>query len=482
MRPKLLKNFLTVFCFWWIATTLWWSFSSPEVNLAALVAIKQLLPFLPIAPPSKLSILNAWQVQLDVFLYWSIPVIIVATLAGLIGAGLVFFYAWQTARARSERETGAGEFRGISQTVGVLPSPEQLPKDDIDLGADDNELLGKVNELERRLLCDVLGTISAHPGAYPGPGITVSLLEHTLNLTGKALTARRNPGLAAVVAAANELGNITAYKKDSAGDWVPAKPHGRESARILSMLDSWGALPLLERNAVLMAVKYYANPREMPEPDGDMNTYRLARDILTAASGAQSEAVIEQKQRTLEKSELPDLLFDAFLKALPQLSFQSRGLPKGVAAVAWKIGSRVYLLEIKLRETVMAKLPEQIRGALAASGAERQRLQPFTAELLKALKGNGWLVQEINGTRLDAKEALWNIKAGKLDFKGVIVIDVPAEFMSRLPADDSMYEISVMGPLFSSAGSSMNLKAEDLLGSVLRPGPNGVRKSEPGPE
>jgi hypothetical protein len=483
MRPKLLKSFIVVVIFWMFATTFYWSLSKPEVNLHALQALKSMLPFLPFTvSATDTGILSSLGVQLKVLGYWTLPVLVLSLVSGLVGYGIVWKMARRTSQERTDRETGHGNFRGVTLTLGVLPTPKPLPRHDIDLGADDNEMLGRVTEKERRLLCDILGTISAATDAYPGEGITVPLLDHTLNLAAKALTARRNPGLSAIVAAAHELGKLTAYRKGDNGEWTATKNHDREASRILGTLDSWAALPQLDRDSVLMAVKFHSNARSIPDLNGDPNVYRFARELLTVADDVQTEAVTEEKQRTLEKTELPDVIFDSFVRALPSLSFQSRGLPKGVQAVAWKVGSRVYMLEIKLRETVLAKMPADVRGALVPNGKERQRVQPFTQELLKALETRGWLVRKIDDTKIEAKDALWNIKAGKLDFKGVIVIEVPKEFLPSLPSEDSMYEVSVTGPLFtsssnhghnggsgSSSGAPMGLSKNDLLGSVLKP-------------
>lgn len=482
MRPKLLKSFVVVLTFWMLATTLYWSLQRPEVNLDALRALKALMPFLSLqVPQGSASILESLGVQLTVLGYWTLPMLVLAALSALVGYGLVWKRARLTSHERSAREKGSGNFRGVTLTLGELPTPAVLPRDEIDLGADDDEALGRLTERERRLLCDILGTISAAPDAYSGPGITVPLLEHTLNLTAKALQHRRYPGLSALVAAAHELGKLTAYKPvknekgEFSGEWTSVKNHDREAARILGSLDSWNALPLLDRSAVMMAVKFHSTPRTIPDLNGDPNVYRLARELLTVADDVQTEAVTEEKQKTLEKTELPDVIFESFAKALPSLSFQSRGLPKGVQAVAWKIGSRVYMLEIKLRETVMAKMPADVRGALAPNAKDKQRLQPFTLELLKALETRGWLVRQVGEHKVDVKEALWNVKAGKLDFKGVIVVDVPKEFLGQLPSDDSMYEVSVTGPLFTGGGHSggertgagaaaaMGLSKNDLL-------------------
>ena len=531
MRPKLLQSFIVVLLFWLVASTVWWSFQRPAFVLSYLVRLDGMLPFLSIEVPTEATIMGSIGVQLKVLTFWTLPMAVLTFISGAIGYGLIWQKARSTSSARTMRESGSGAYRGITVTMGELPLPHPLPKDEIDLGADD-ESLACLNDRERLLLADVLGTISAHPDAYAGDGVRESLLEHTLNIASRALTATNNPGLTAIVAAAHEMGKITGYRKDKDGGWVVHKAQDKEGARILGMITSWYAMPTSERDALLMAVKYYSSPRFLPEINGNAQTYKLARELLAtaeafaapapapaaapapvatpAAAPAQAQPVAQPvappapvrppmaapapvaapavahvpafvaanapvATNTLGRTadDLPDSIFDALLRALPSLSFQNRGLPKGVAAVAWKQGPRVYLLEIKLRETVMAKLSADVRASLTASAKERSRLQPFTVELLKALDSRGWLVKKINDVRVETKDAVWNIKAGKLDFKGVIVVDVPVEYMTQLPKDDSMYDVLVTGPLFTQSGGGggggMNVTKQDLMGSVLRP-------------
>lgn len=468
MRPKLLKSFITVALFWFVATTLYWSMANPQTQWEALNNLKHAFPFLPFEVPKTASVLGSLSVQVAVVKFWTIPVLAVTALMCLLGWGAVWALTYRKHQERAGREKGTGNFRGMKITLGALPTPLALPRDELDLSSADSEALDRLTEKEKRLLGDVLGIASAHPDAFSGEGNGASLLEHMLNVSSKALERQRYPGLSAIVAAAHELGKITAWTRGESGEWVETKNQDREAAKHLTGLDSWWALEKESRLALMLAVKYHSNPRQLPDVDGEHRIYRLARDLLDNASEAQVEAVVEEKQKTLEKHELPDVLFDAFIRALPTLSFQSFGMPKNVPAVAWKVGTRVYMLEIKLRETVMARLSQDVRGALTSTGKDRSKLAPFTLELLKSLDAKGWLVREIGQMKLDTKEALWNIKAGKLEFKGVIVIEVPPEHLEMLPAQDSAYAVSVLGPLFQQPGS-VAISKNDLLGDVLRP-------------
>lgn len=468
MRPKLLKSFITVALFWFVATTLYWSFADPRKNWEALANLAHAFPFLHLSVPTTSTVVGALGMQATVIKYWTLPVLALTVLSCLIGWGTVWALSHRKFQDRAKREKGSGDFRGMTVTLGALPVPQGLPREDVDLSSADDESLARLTEKEKQLLSEVFGIAMAHPDSFSGEGNGASLLTHMVNVASKALERQRYPGLSAIVAAAHELGKITAWQKGENGEWEEVKSQDREAAKMLTSLDSWWALDKESRLGLMLAVKYHSNPRNLPDVDGEHRIYRLARDLLDNASEAQVEAVVEEKQKTLEKHELPDVLFDAFIRALPTLSFQSFGMPKNVPAVAWKQGNRVYMLEIKLRETVMARLSQEVRGALTTSGKDRSKLAPFTLELLKSLASKGWLVREIGQMKLDTKEALWNIKAGKLEFKGVIVIEVPPEHLEMLPGADSAYAVTVLGPLFQQPGS-VTISKSDLLGDVLRP-------------
>lgn len=429
---------------------------------------------MPIEVPKDPAILESLSVQKKVFTYWTLPVLVAAFLSGLSGYGLAWLSAKRVADERKSREEGTGNYRGVHLTLGVLPEPVGWPCDEINLGAGDTGVLAKMTPGEKSALEQILGVISAHPDAYAGEGVSGTLMDYALQVADKALQAPRRPGLSAIVAAAHELGKITAFVRNGDGEWVQKKRQDLEAAKILGTLSEWFALPAVDKTAVLMAVKYHSVPKSLPEPESDSAAQRLAKELLSNVEESSAEVLVQEKQKTIEKTftnpstELPDVIFDAFMQALPLLSFQNRGLPKGVAAVAWKVGSRVYLLEIKLRETITAKMHVEIRGALTPNAKDRARLQPFTLELLKALHAKGWLVTKIDDAKVDPREALWNVKAGKLEFKGVIIVDIPKEYLSQLPSDDSMYDIQVTGTLFNS-NAGAQVSKQDLMGSILRP-------------
>lgn len=477
MRPKLLKSFIFVVVFWFAVTSIYWS-AQADTSIAfnAVERVSRLIPDMLDSPHEfSRSIFSAIFVQKYIITYWTLPVLILSGVSFLIGFALLWRRASIQLMDRAARESGTGSFRGLSITLGVLPAPNRPSKEIFEVAGVDNPLSG-LPDSHRALLLDVLGILAANSDCY-NKGLSVSILESAITLVDKALLHPKYPGLSAIVAASGDLGLLTSWKKSDNGEWspIPNKNVDKESAKALSTLDSWFNLPALEKNAILMAVRFKSTPKLIPNVGSDPEVFRLAKDLLFFAEDVEQKVASEERQKTLENSDLPSVILDAFLKSLPLLSFQHKGLPKGVQAVAWKVGKRVYMLEIKLRDTMSSKLPPEIKNSLLTSSKERARVQPFTAELLKALHAKGWLVTETDSLKVNPKEALWNIKAGKLEFKGVIILDIPDELISQLPAGDSMYDVAVSGTLFSvstgdravpSPGASGISKA-DLLGSVL---------------
>jgi hypothetical protein len=461
MRSKLLKSFIYVFGFWWTMFALWWSLTDPVTNYEGLVRLQHLLPFLPLSvPEGPVNVLHAWGIQKQVLMYWSVPLIVITAISGAAGAGIVWGLTWGQHKERLAREKPKGSYRGASVSLGPLPVPKKTKREILELGAADSEAFACMSSEEKALLVDIIGIISAHPEAYAGSGLGVSLLEHTVRVVEEALSSKNRPGLSAIVAAAHETGKITAYVKEANGEWRLAKNHDREAAKHLATLDTWWSLPNDVRLAILFAVKYRQSPASLPEIDDNPHIHKMAKDLLYRAAESGEKVSTVAKARVLEKQELPAVALKGFLDALPTLPFQD-GLPKGVKAVGWKVGTRLFLLEIKLRETIMAKLDPDIRGALEGAFKDRNKLATFTQEFLKALDSKGWLVKEHGKTKLEAKDALWTILAGKFDYKGVIIIDIPKEYAEVLPSKDSLYEITIKGPLFAQP-ASQGVTANDL--------------------
>lgn len=469
MRPQLLKSFIIVLVFWFTATTLYWSFADPKVNLQALKQLQLFLaPIMHLEVPDDASVFKSLQVQLTVIGLWTIPMLIGTAVSLSIGLGLSWLYAAKEWKQREDREQSSGPYRGFTVTLGPMPTPKSFPRQELDLGEDPEKLLNKATPGQSALLAEIFGTLAEHPDIFPGQGNSSgTAIELAMSEAIHALrTNSQFPGMAACAAAGSVLGNILGYEKGADG-WEPSKSktHGRAAGHILHSLPAWWDLPENERTAIMLAVKYKDSPHMMPELDGNHELYRVAQSLLVTAITVTTAVVEENKKKILDaKPAVPQDVLSAFLQALPLLGFQSKSLPKGVRATAWKQGNRVYLAEIALRENVMKLMPADLAEALKPPKDAKIRVQPFTRELLKAFHEKGWLVTKVGDLEIKPLDALWVVKAGTLVFKGIIIIDVPQELMLGLPAENSPYEMDVQNALFTSALVS---KAKPSSGNVV---------------
>lgn len=497
MRSRLLQSFLFVLGFWWIGTAMYWGIQDADVNLDSLRHVVELLPWVSLNLPDYVSVLDAWGLQKSVFTLWSGPVIFVTFVSAGIGAGIVWLWALTRHKERAKRIRALDEYRGISLTLGPLPLPQTPKLQPVSLRATD-KALRVLSSDELAVLTDVLGLLAANRECFAGEGQPPgSLLQRTLKAAYAALKDPEHPGPAAIVAAASELGKITAWKKDEDGSWLRIKHEQREAARSLAALPSWWALPGTERLAVLYAVKYRGQVENLPE-GRDPAVYRLTRALLdrqahvdavvapsapetgstsapagvSASVGAApaapiSDAAESARAKAYEQRDPEVEILELFERELAMLPFQTMGLPKNIPAVGWKKGNRAYFLENRLTEHLLAKLRPELRAAYTPTG-ERVRVQKLTGALLKIFNQKGWLVLSHESHTVPVHEALWVIQAGKLEFSRVIILDLPEEYVDRLPPKDSYYEVKVKRPLFQVPIANA-ISKDDLLGDVLRP-------------
>ena len=473
MRTKLLKSFIIILGFWWTVTALLWSLAQPQTNLLSLQRVAALARYahFGIKVPKSISVLNALTVQLQVLHLWTIPVLLATAFVSTLGAALVWLFAITHHKERKERIANGAPYRGINVSLGTLPIPVPFPAAEIRFRSADKALKA-MSEQEQTLLKDIVGIVAAHPEAFAGEHYPAgSLLEKTMDAVKKGFTNVHRPALAAIAAAANELGKITAWSKDADGSWTRKKPERREAARLLTALPSWWALPRTDRAAVLFAVKYQEQPENIPENPADPSAYRLTRLLLeTGNSEPLPQSASEQiKEKVYEQRDPDTELLETFERELAMLPFQSPGLPKHIPAVGWKKNGRAYFLENMLIDNLIPKLPTHARSVLAPSGRDKTaRISPITAALLRVFQAKGWLITESDKDKVSPTEALWIITAGKLDFTRVIILELPADLTERLPARDSYYEIIVKRPQFQSVVQSAVSK-DDLMGGLLRP-------------
>lgn len=476
MKAKLFGSFLLVSLFWWIALAFIWTVSHPAENALVLNRMASWwpvgnLPEMPVADDP--SVLESLEIQLKVAAYWVLPVLALAGLSGALGAGSVWLWAISQARGRQERESAKGAYRGLSITLGTLPTPRPLPADSVEVSAEQGAELDKLfTPAQKRLLVDLLGIISAHPQAYSVEGGAVTLTEHTLLAVEHALQSRRHPALSALVAAAHEVGKITSWRKLKDGSWERRRSQEREAARILGTLDSWWTLPPVEREALQFAVLYRMNAQLLPVESGGLReeALKLAVDLIGEARVANAKAIVSTQQKVLDKTDLPEAVLQVFLDTLPRLPLRTTYTRRGEKTAGVVVGRRVYLLEKDLKDHLEANLTPELKAMLPVARMHRKGSERFavTLELMKAFDKRGWLVKEANGVKLPTHKATWAATFGTVEFTNVIICDLPQDVRERLPGDATT-TVVIKGPADKSSEPA-ETSAQDLVSTgLLRP-------------
>jgi len=366
-----------------------------------------------------------------------------------LALGLVWSVAGLVLLARRLRARAQGGFRGLKVSLSTMPALARPETREVVVRLPD-----RVPAAHRPLLTALMGYLKAHENAWCGDGHGVGLLQHTLNVVGQALELEDADPLLPLAAAAHDVGKTTAYRKR--GDqWVRVRLHDKESARILASLPEWWSLPMPDRSLVMMAVKHEHAPDGLPRnapglaPE-DIKRLEMLVEQLRRVDGLATGA---EKQARLADVDVEALVLGAFLRVIPQVPFQVRGMAKGIPAAGWRSGDRLYLLEHRVRDLAMAQMDADMAAALGGDYRAAGQTADFTRHLLPALAGCGWLVTEVQGEgesaatwRLPAESALWRIKAGKLTFNGVYIVKLPEDQRHMYPAE-SPYPVTVLGPL-----------------------------------
>jgi hypothetical protein len=547
MRTRLLGSFLFVLAFWWLVMGFWWATAPPQEALQRLTSAAALLPWARHLPPLKPTVFDFWRIQRDTALLWTGPLTLIWFSLASVSVAIVWAVAHLSHQRRVARLSPSAAYRGVGITMGALPAPAQRERAEVSLdaaGKEIDDLVSKIEPLERALLEDLLAILAA--GGLERTGPTLERIERALGLP--------EPGLAGIVEVACDLGESAALR-----------------ARALSSLPSWWSLPPVRRYGVLLAVKHRGEALKwVPQMTGLPDASKLARELLFALDGSEAgesawkkkgpfylieggaagecvprvsgdegepagsaqqavprvsgdEGSGDEGRISGEEGEKPAAapepaapkkpagLLDIFCRELPNLPLRLAGVAasKKVVPMGWKKKGRLYLIERALAETLWHKLPQALKDEFQEAPAGAR--SPLTRALLEVLHLEGWLVTNNGLDELAATDALWVVRAGKIDFKGVIVLSkLPEQLMDQLPTEDSPFDMTILRPLFfasrnperertpgeeldrnelaadieaqiASAGSVSKVNLDTVLGKLLRPAGAASPASSPSP-
>jgi len=533
MKSRLLGSFLFVLGFWWVVLGFWWFTAPPQEALQRLTSAAALLPWAGHLPDLKPTVFDFWRIQRDTARIWTGPLVLVSMAIALTGVALVWGFAYVLHLRRQERVMPSTAYRGIGISIGVLPAPASHERAEVSLDAAGNEIrerLSRIDPLERTVLEDLLAMLAAAGIEQAGP--TLERIERALALP--------EPGISCIAEVACDLGDTP-----------------RLRARILSSLDSWWALPPVRRYGALLAVKHRGETlKQVPQMTGLPDASKLAREVLFALDGdgagdsvwkkkgpfylieggaaaeggtgpnpdvAPAPATVPPEASVTPASATPNTaldplpipkkptgLLEIFCRELPNLPLHFGRTGSNTVPMGWKRDGRLYLIEKPLAETLWHKLPADLKEQFREAPAGPR--SPITRALLEVLHLEGWLVTKNGLDELNATDAVWVVRSGKISFKGVIVLaKLPERLMDQLPTEDSKFDMTILRPLFFAsknpepehtpgetldrkelaanleteialAGSASRMSLDDLLGGLLRPAVPKATPSAPAPK
>ena len=369
----------------------------------------------------------------------------------VLGTAIVMLLVAYGLARRKVREVSRGEYRGMSLTITTIPEPDGVCSKPVTA-----ELAGEVPKHHLPLIEQLLGYLQAHPDAFCGDGHSTTLLDHHLGVIDQAFEYEGADPLLPLAAAAHDIGKTVSHAKQN-GQWVMKEYHDKAGGRLLPKFSAWWDLPEVERSVLLLAVKYEHSPNLMPKtfPGLESDDVRRAGKLLQQLREIDGLATKGEKSKVLENIDVEELAIETFLRVIPQVPYQVKGLAKGIKAAGFRVGDRLYLSEHHVREAALAKVDDDVAAALGGDYRARGEAGQFTQVLLKALEKRGWLVTELEGKpseeaeatswSLPADRALWRVQSGIIEFRGMMAVELPEEHHGLYPKPTA-YEVTVLGP------------------------------------
>lgn len=263
------------------------------------------------------------------------------------------------------------------------------------------------------------------------PDHPASLQDH-LNLPGGLIdhTARTIEAIATLaedrsqdertlyllMALCHDLGKLFAYQKVNT-HWIDRRlPHDRISALMVASLpEMYTELSSTHRESLILALRYYHNPEELPTMAPP-----LSYTLLEVMHKADAIAYEQEKQLSHQQVEaVKPYLWAAFCRAAPQLNINRYrgGYPEGFTS-----GTIVSVLEHALRERTLDQLPQELQQQLPLRRPSG-KLHPAWPFLVEVLKEKHILVEQVQGRKANPS-ALFNITASGTMYKCVVALSL----------------------------------------------------------
>lgn len=458
IRSKLTRSTVVLVLFWGTILTVAFMSMGPD-TLTSWLTLNGMAPSEAVTPINLFSVsVHVIYLRLLKTWFW---------LAGglVFGVGIVWLLIILKIVKRNQRGKQHKErYRDIGVSISELvqyKNPEGEPINGLKFPKD-------ISKSHQPLLRDILEYLNAHKDAFVGDGHDTTLLKHTLNVIAEAQDYPGADDLLILAAAAHDIGKVVSMKRDGK-EWKRNGLQDDQGARLLSKFDKWWALPDVDRAILIHAVRYEHNPKNLPYviPGLNVEEVKRTKKLLGQLRTIDGIATSEEKERVLEKIDVNKAVESAFMRALAEMPFQVRGLARGVRAAGWRQGDKLFILEHRLRDLSGDKMDADQAAALDAHFRESGGTSRFSDVLFKVLEDKGWLVKtldvqetpdnELHEETVKASFPLWRVKAGTMEFNGVVAIELP-EDMRHIYPQESQYTLIVAGKLREKKANEPNSK------------------------
>lgn len=357
----------------------------------------------------------------------------------LFGSVSIYLFIHLKSEAREKRgESKNEEYRGLSVTISTLPTMGNVVLD--------TKLKVKLPKMSAEYLNFVDSSLrylnhNSHVNIN-----NISLIDHTISMMQEALDLKeKDPLLPLVISSvlASAVNKPDIYKLS-------------DSSKFITKLDAWYELNLIDRKLVLYSIKYQDAdlPIVLPGID-DENLLRLKKIIEAVKNLTVAFRIKDPKEKTAPVFNLEEEVFSAFREGFFKMIFQAKGNKRGQPADGWRVDSKLYLIEHRVHDICSALLSEKAVSELAKIEEKCGEHSAFNQVLFKVLYEKELLVLKMNTYLLDGSEAgeeelspenpLWNIWAGRLEMKNILVVEFPEEERGIYPKETS-YKIQAQFP------------------------------------
>lgn len=279
----------------------------------------------------------------------------------------------------------------------------------------------------RQLTLALYGMLKAHPdvpASIGGHHADASLFEHSVTVAKKMQAFFTDQGktepLAYIAGLAHDMDKLLAYKK-SGDKWVKngnATHHSKYSAYVVSTQAAYHLLPEDERNSLVLALRYYHDPDNLP-----IGASNRTESLIKALRFCDGYAIQEEKVAGIES--LNDDNMDAVEKALVntirELNINNYMGTSGYAG-GWTTPALDYVLSpmSTVLEMLGKHLPAELTRKLQLDHGTRTFAHPASKVVCERLNKLGLLMTSYKN--YSSENGLYDTRVGGTRFRSVLML------------------------------------------------------------